>query len=122
MPSRIKLSIWSAGIGISDLSPRFDEVAARLDSLVLERLADRRLVDLDARRNEVAEQLADHVLVAGFLEIGADDVAGIGIGLGLGEAHLLGRPMAEQAVAARDDLELHLLIAGILGLKGPLAV
>src|SRR5687767_2958570 len=105
MPSRIKLSIWSAGIGISGLPPRFDEVAARLDGLVLERLADRRLVDLDARRNEVAEQLADHVLVAGFRE-----------------AHLLGRPMAEQAVAARDDLELHLLIAGILGLKSPLAV
>ncbi len=95
---------------------------ARLDRLVLERLADCPLVDLDAGRGEIAEQLADHVLVAGLLEIGADDVAGISVGLGLGEAHLLRRPLAEQPVAARNDLELHLLIAGILGFEGPFAV
>ena len=57
-----QVSIWSAAIGIS---LRLDELAARLDGLVLERLADHRIVDVDAGGGEVAEQLADHVLVAG---------------------------------------------------------
>jgi hypothetical protein len=73
----------------------------------------RRLVALDAGGGEIAKHLANHVLVARFLEIGANHILGIGFGLDVGEAHQVRRPCAEQAVAARDDPELHLLIAGI---------
>ena len=73
-------------------------------------------------RGQVAEQLADHVVVARFLEIGADHILGIGVRLGLGQAHLLRRPLAEQPVAPRRDLELHLLVAGVHGFERLLAV
>ena len=80
------------------------------------------LVAVDARRGEVAEHLADHVMVAGFLEVGADHVLGIGFRLGLGQAHLPRGPFAEQPVAARGDAELHFLVMRELGLEGALAV
>jgi hypothetical protein len=70
-------------------------VTPRLDRFVLQRRPDRRVVDLDPGRGQIAEQLADHVLVAGFLEVGADHVLGISFGLDLGQAHLPGSPLAE---------------------------
>src|SRR5205085_7186716 len=121
MPVRISRSISSAAIGMGS-AVRLHELAAGLDALVLERLADAGFVAFDAGRDEVAEDLADHVFVAGFLEIGADDVFGIGLGLDVAEAHEAGRPAAEEAVAPRDYLELHRLIARIVGLECPLAV
>src|SRR3712207_3112094 len=106
MPSRISRSISPASIGMI-LALRLDHLAPRLDMLVLERFADTLLVAVDAGRGEVAEDLADHVLVARFLEIGADHVLGIGIGLGFGEPHQLRSPLAEQPIAAGDYPELH---------------
>ena len=73
-------SISLAGIGIRCWLASIIWRRASI-SLLLERLADLVLVDVDAGGGQVAEHLADHVLVAGFLEIGVDDVLGIGIRL-----------------------------------------
>ena len=60
------------------------------------------LVGVDPGGGEVAEHLADDVMVAGFLEIGADHILGVAFGFRLVEAHLPRRPFAEQPVAARE--------------------
>src|SRR4051812_47303997 len=123
MPARISASISSAAIGIPALlALGLHQLPARLDRAVLERLADPGVVDLHSGRSQVAEQFADDVLVAGFLEIGADDVLGVAFRLGLGEAHQPRRPVAEQPVAPRDDAELHFLVAGIASLERALAI
>src|SRR3954465_14480265 len=105
MPARIRVSISAAAIAIRS-APGLHQLAAGLDRLLLERLADPGLVALDAGRGEIAQDLADDVLVARFLEIGADHVLGIDLRLGLGEAHQPSRPGAEQPVAPRVDPEL----------------
>src|SRR5919199_550971 len=116
-----EFTISSAAIAIGSALGRH-ELAPCLDRLVGERLADLGLVALDAGGGEVAEQLADHVLVAGFLEIGPDHVLGVGVRLGLRQPHQPRRPAAEQPVAPRHDPELHLLVAGIFGFERPLAI
>src|SRR5215208_4099544 len=50
------------------------------------------IVDLAAGGDQVAEHLADHVLVPGFLEVGLDHGLGVGVGFLGAEAHLLGSP------------------------------
>ena len=100
----------------------FDQLAAGVDHRLVQRATDLCLVDLDSGGGQVAEQLADHVLVARFLEIGLDDRLGIGIGFLGRQAHLLRRPLPQQPVAARGDAELHFLVTGELGLEGAFAV
>ncbi len=41
--------------------------------------------------------LAEHVLVAGFLEIGGDDFGGVFLGVLGAQAHMLGGPQARAA-------------------------
>ena len=81
-----------------------------------------RLLDIASGRDQVAEHLADHVLVAGFLEIGLDHRLGIGLRLLDRQAHLVGRPVAEQPVAPRGDAEGGVLVHRVLRLFGALAV
>jgi hypothetical protein len=56
--------------------------------------------------------LAQHVVVARFLEIGGDDFLGIGISRGTRDAHFAGRPQAQKLVPARVDLEARFLVMG----------
>jgi hypothetical protein len=104
------------------ISPALREVGAGLRGLLGKRLADVGLVDLDVRAGDVAEELADHILVARFLEVGTDDVPGISLGLDRRQMHEVRRPMAKQLVAASHDPETHLLVRGELRLEGALAV
>ena len=46
----------------------------------VERGANVCFADVNPGRNQIAQQLADHVLVAGFLKIGLDHGLGIGFG------------------------------------------
>jgi pimeloyl-ACP methyl ester carboxylesterase len=101
---------------------RLDDLAPRLDLLVAKRFDDLLLVAFDAGGGEVAEHLADHVMVAGFLEVGAHDVLGVAFGLRIGQAHLPRRPFAEQAIAPRRDPEFHFLVMRELGLERALAI
>ena len=78
--------------------------------------------DLDLRRGQVARQLADHILVARFLEIGLHDRLGVGVGFLGSQPHAFCGPFTEQPVAPRRDAELQLLIAGKLGLKGAFTI
>ena len=71
-----------------------------------------RLGDGDALGVEIAQHLAQHVAVAGFLEIGGDHFLGIGSGGVAGDSELLGCPQSEQPVAAGLGLELLLLVEG----------
>ena len=61
-------------------------------------------------------------MVAGFLEVGTDDVLGIGFALGFAQTHLPRGPFAKQPVAARGDAEQHFLVASIFGFEGAFAV
>src|SRR3954454_5040307 len=58
-----------------------DDLAPRLDLLVAQRFHDVRLIALDARCGKVAEHLANDVMLAGFFEVRADDIAGVRVGL-----------------------------------------
>ena len=120
MAALISRSISLRRIGIRGC--RLDDLAPRLDFLVAQRLVDLVLVAIDPGRGEVAKNLADDVMIAGFLEIGADDVLRIGFGFGFGQAHLPRRPMAEQPVAPGGDAEHHLLVVRELGLESAFAV
>ena len=64
----------------------------------------------DAFGVEILAQLAEDILVAGFLEVGGDDFLGIGIDLGAGEAELLCGPLSQELVAPGGRLELQLLV------------
>src|SRR5882724_6580000 len=121
MAAIISASISAAAIG-TGLSLRFDQLAAGIDRLVAQRVADPGFVDVDPGGGQVAEQFADDILFARFLEIGADNVLGIGFGFGLGQAHQARRPFAEKAIAPRDNAELHFLVMGIFGLERALAI
>jgi hypothetical protein len=72
--------------------------------------------------HQIAQQLAHHVFVARFLEIGLDDRLGVRFGFGRIELHPLGRPLAEQPVAPRVDAELHFLVAREAGFLAAFAV
>lgn len=67
---------------------------------------------------EILADLAENVVVAGFLDIGEDDLAGIGFGVGPGLAELFGGPQAERLVAARRNKALGLWAAEKLGKAG----
>ncbi len=75
----------------------------------------------DALGVEVAANLAEDVIVAGFLEIGDDDLLGVGVGLRARHPELRRRPQAEQLVAARVRLEAQLFVMGELLLETFLA-
>src|SRR3546814_1770341 len=67
--------------------------------------ADIGLADIAFGRGQIAEQLADHILVARLFEIGLYHRLAIGVRLFAGQAHQPGRPFAQQAIAPRRDLE-----------------
>jgi hypothetical protein len=71
---------------------------------------------------EILRQLLDDVAVARPVEIGDDDLLGIGLGVGTALAHHAGRPQAEQLVLARRRLELQVLVVLELLLEGFLAL
>jgi hypothetical protein len=71
---------------------------------------------------EILAQLAEHVVVAAFLEIGHHDRLGVGLRFGAGEPELVGGPQAEQLVAAGIGLEPQFLVVGELLLETFLAL
>ena len=77
---------------------------------------------VDAGSVEILADLAENVLVAGFLEIGLDDLLGVGVRVRPGFPHEPGRPQAEQLVAARLGLEAKLGVMGEFLLKFVFAV
>jgi hypothetical protein len=72
---------------------------------------------LDAGCVKILADLAKHVVVAGFLEIGDNDRFGIGVRLVARLAQLFGRPQAKELVAARRGLEAQFLVQGELALE-----
>src|SRR5207247_8549842 len=78
--------------------------------------------DRDALGGEIAHHLAEHVAVAGFLEIGRHDLPGRGGGGVARHAELFRRPQSEQLVAARFGLELLLFVESELLLEAFLAL
>ena len=72
--------------------------------------ANRLLCDGNAFGRKVAQNLAQDVTVAGFLEIRCDHLLGIGRGRIARDAELLGGPQAEHPVAAGLSLEFLLLV------------
>ena len=80
------------------------------------------LAKVDPGGNEVAQDLADHVFVAGFLEIGLDHCLGIGLGLDSRKAHLFSGPLAKQPVAAGVNPELHFLVMSELRFFGAFTI
>src|SRR5262249_9881963 len=99
--------------------PRPDRKLARSAGLldVLDRLfqqlvhgaADLVIGLCDALGVEVAADLLEHVVLA-LRVLRHDHVAGISLGVGAGEAELLGRPKSEHLVAPGDRLEPQLLV------------
>jgi hypothetical protein len=120
MASWIIVSISSALIGIS-LGLQVHELPARVDGLGIDLSADRRLVDLHPGAGQVAQQLADDVVVGDRLEIRSDEVAGIAVA-STEVSPSIRRPQPEQPVAACVHPELHLLVARELGLECALAL
>ena len=57
----------------------------------------------DPGRIEIGADLAEHVLLARLLHVGADDFARIGLRVVAAFAELFGRPEAEQLVAPRQS-------------------
>src|SRR5512144_2331368 len=65
---------------------------------------------------EVGRDLTEHVVLPRLVEIGVDDLAGIGLGGIAVEAELLGGPQPEQLVAPGQTLEVGLLTMDVLTL------
>ena len=65
--------------------------------------------DGDALGVEIAGHLADHA-VAAFLEIGGDDVLGVGAGGVARHSELFRHPQSQQLVAAGFGLEFQFLV------------
>ena len=76
----------------------------------------------DALGVEILAHLAEHVVVAGLLEVGHHDLLRVGVGGGAGHAHFFRRPQAEQLVAPGIRLEAQLLIMRELLLEAFLAL
>src|SRR3546814_13867932 len=79
-----------------------DELAARLGGLLVQHCADFGFADLDIGGGQVARQLAAHLLVACFFEVGLDDRLGLCIGLLRGQTHPPGRQHGRAWCRARD--------------------
>ena len=71
---------------------------------------------------QITRKLADHIFVARFFKIGADDGHGIFRRVIAGLAQQFRRPQAQQPVAPGIGAELHFLVVGELGFKGFLAI
>jgi hypothetical protein len=76
----------------------------------------------DALGIEIAPDLAEDVLLAGFDQIGLDHLARIGLRGVAGDPHLFRRPQAKQPVPPRGRLELKLLVMGEFPLETLLAI
>src|SRR5216684_21062 len=103
------------------LSARFD-FCDRLCHQLVHGAADLVIGLLDVLGVEIPADLPEHVVVAGFLEIGHDHLLGISLGLRARKSELLRRPQPEQLVAARARLEFELLVASELLLETFLAL
>src|SRR5690554_1988518 len=103
--ARIRASISAAGIAMCGPSGLAHQLAARFDVLLFEHRAHTGFIDVDASTGEVAKHLADHVLVSRFLEVSLNHGLAVRFRLLRSETHLLGRPLAEQAVAPGSDAE-----------------
>src|SRR3546814_1886308 len=94
---------------------RLEELTARLHRLFLKRAADRMVGDIDPGRRQIAHQLANHVVVARFLEIGLNHGLGIGVGLFGGEFPPFGSPEPQQPVATRCAAKSGLAVLPVIG-------
>src|SRR4028118_1420553 len=107
--AQISALMSSAAIGIGS-ALRFDQLASCFYRFLSQSLTDLAFIGIAAGGGEIAEYLADHVLVPRFLEVGPDDVLGIGFRLDRGQLHQAGSPVAEELVATGDDAELQFLV------------
>jgi len=89
---------------------RFEHLAAGFDRLVGKRLTHVLVAGFNASGDEITQKLADHVFIASFFKVCLHDRLGISIGFFCRQAHLGGRPLADQLVATRSDAERHFLI------------
>ncbi|SJM33191.1 hypothetical protein BQ8482_340087 [Mesorhizobium delmotii] len=71
---------------------------------------------------EILADLAENVVIAGFLDVGEDYLASIGFGVGPGLAELFGGPQAERLVAAGRGLEPEFLVDYEFALEALLAI
>src|SRR5258708_36675757 len=88
----------------------FADRFARLGQQLGHLAHDLALGDLDAGALEVLEDLAQHVVLAGLLDVGLHHRLGVFGDVLVGQAHQPGRPFAQRTVAPRRSLELLLLI------------
>src|SRR5690349_17243192 len=77
---------------------------------------------VDVRSLEIGQYLAQHVVIAGLLEVGHHHRLGVGVRIGTMLAELLGRPEAQHAVAARGGPKPQLLVMRELPLEAFLAL
>src|SRR5260370_38022592 len=78
--------------------------------------------DGDALCREIARHLVDHIAVSGFLELGCDDLPGIGVGVLARHSELVRHPQSQEPVAARFGLEFLLLVGNVFLLETFLAL
>ena len=104
------------------LSGFAEQGAAGFDLLGGEGRTNLCLAGLDPGADQVAQQLADHVLVPGLFEIGLDHALGVGFGLDRRQAHAFGCPLPEQAIAAGMDAEQGVRVVRVLGFLGAFAI
>jgi hypothetical protein len=71
---------------------------------------------------QIAGNLANHVFMSGFFEIGFDHLFCIGGSVVTGFSHQSGSPETQQLVAAGFGLELHFRVMRVFVLKGVFAV
>jgi hypothetical protein len=88
---------------------RFYELTARLDRHFVELCTDRSVVDILVRRHEVAQHLANDIIVASLFEVGLDNRFRVRIGFFRRQTHQARRPFADKAIAPRRDAKLHFL-------------
>ena len=98
------------------------ELATRLDGAIVQFRTNVGFAYIAARRGKIAQQFADHVFIARFLEIGLYDGFLVSVGFFFGQAHQASGPFTQQAIAARGDLEGVLLIKGELSFFGAFTV
>src|SRR5690606_4504914 len=101
--ARINASISAAGIAM--VSGLAHQLAAGFDAHFLKSSAHTGFVDLDVCCGEIAQHLADNVLVTGFLEVRLDDSLAVRLGFFRRQAHLFRSPLAQQAVTPRSNTE-----------------
>src|SRR6185437_201209 len=83
---------------------------------------DARLIDGNAPRGKIADDVLDLLVVAAAMEAERREIVGVGLGLRPRQADPLRRPQTQQLAPARAHLEGQLLIVLPLALEGFLAI